>query len=97
MNTSPDVQTGLALHHSPIDRGFTAKFKNGWEVSVQWGTGNYGSNRGRSVTALPNEATTVEVAIFKPDGEVLGNPQGWQTPEQVAETLFRVSQYPATQ
>ena len=57
-------------------------FENGWKVSVVSGpkdSGLYGNI----------EQDTFEVAIFRPDGNMLEDVIGWQTPVQVS-TIMRV-------
>ena len=57
------------FHSSEMYPGFTLSFENGWEVSVQWGTDHYCSNRkfqrvGNRRGDMPRESFTAEVAIF---------------------------------
>jgi hypothetical protein len=57
-------------------------FENGWKVSVVSGpedSGLYGNI----------EQDTFEVAIFRPDGNMLEDVIGWRTPVQVS-TIMRV-------
>ena len=54
------------------NKGFSVTFENGYTVSVQFGPGNYGSNRTETYdTAMnvPQAAALVETALISPDGE----------------------------
>jgi hypothetical protein len=77
------------------NRGFRMTFKNGWSISVQWGPGNYISDRSRDLDGpQKNElwpSVNAEIAIFQPDGEWhrpegedwSDDVKGWVTPDEV--------------
>ena len=46
--------------------GFSMTFKNGWEISVQFGSSHYCSNRDNNNSR--RRSGTAEVAIFSPNG-----------------------------
>ena len=83
--------------------GFSVELDNGWTVSVQWGTGRYGSNRHKELETTYSfnsrlVAKTVEVAAWKvktdwkfPDGEEV---RGYCKPEEVLRFMEAVSQLP---
>jgi len=50
---------------STTDHGTKYKFDNGYTVSLLWGEGSYGSMNEFG------QATSYEIAVFKPDGEFL--------------------------
>ena len=67
--------------------GFTMGFRNGWTVSVQWHQGAYSDAQN----------STAEVAAWDEDGKWWifddgDTVAGWQTPEEVAEFLHKISQ-----
>ncbi len=81
------------------NRGFHITFANGWTVSVQWGRGNYCDNR----TPLPPRihepvppSPTAEIAAWDHAGRWWqfenDTVAGYQTPEQVAEFIQKISQ-----
>jgi len=84
---------------STLNRGFQMTFANGWEVSVQFGAGNYcpAKMNGMSGEYLDplktpiNECENAEVQIFY-NGEPVGEPVGWQTPDQVAKIIAGVAE-----
>lgn len=79
-----------------LTQGFHMTFENGYRISVQFGSSNYCSN-----SLIPIETDieekkfgtciNCETAIFKPNGKFLkykgGDVQGWQTTDDVAETI----------
>jgi hypothetical protein len=82
-------------------RGFQITFDNGYTVSVQWGNGNYCTNRDGENGF---DSRTAEVAVYREDernvtdinsgfypinGERV---RGWQTPEQVAKLIQKVAE-----
>jgi hypothetical protein len=79
---------------SNSNRGFCLKFENGYNISVQWGKGNYCSNRDMEefVPKGSNESATAEVLVFSDDPEKdnliyfasADNIIGWATSEDVA-------------
>ncbi len=59
-------------------KGFSITFENDWQVSVQWGIGNYCSNRNLGLAtgyveaqrkAGANGAPSAECAVFNPEGD----------------------------
>ena len=74
-------------------QGFTMTFKNGYSISVQFGSGNYCSNKhlARSNQHSLDSCANCETAIFKPNGKFLkykgDDVQGFQTADDVAETI----------
>ena len=81
--------------------GFVMRFANGYELSVQWGVGNYGSNRNTDVARdKPIVAVTAEVLLswhsdIIEDGaglfETKDGSAGWLTVEEVSKILYEVS------
>lgn len=53
------------------NKGFCLKFENGYNISVQWGKGNYCSNRdiGDFIPEGRNVSATAEMLIFSDDEE----------------------------
>ena len=79
-----------------LQQGFFMKFKNGYKISVQFGSGNYCSNSlipiGKDIEeSVFGKCMNCETAIFKPNGKFLkykGNDvQGWQSADEVAKTI----------
>ena len=82
-----------------FEQGFHMTFKNGYTISVQFGNGNYCSNRLTPIGIDREEKTlgkcsNCETAILKPNGKFLkykgDDVQGWQTADEVAETIAYV-------
>jgi hypothetical protein len=75
-------------------KGFQIVFENGWEISCMFGMGNYASTC-YSAPSWPNkvivstklESEDCEIAIFNPKGEMVGEPCGWQTPDDLLKAL----------
>jgi hypothetical protein len=74
------------------NRGFSIKFQNGYIVSVQFGPGNYGSNREVSFEKYGSEmpaAGLVETALIDPNGKFVryqgDDVQGYQDVQDVLE------------
>ena len=81
-------------------KGFRMGFKNGFEISVQWGPGNYCERKDEDFDKPQEErfweSRTAEIAIFdsKDDSMVtLGEDKvdGWLTPDKVAKVITMVS------
>ena len=81
-------------------KGFRMGFKNGFEISVQWGPGNYCERKDEDFDKPQEErfweSRTDEIAIFdsKDDSMItLGkdNVDGWLTPDKVAKVITMVS------
>ena len=81
-------------------KGFRMGFKNGFEISVQWGPGNYCERKDEDFDKPQEErfweSRTAEIAIFnsKDDSMItLGedNVDGWLTSDKVAKVITMVS------
>ena len=81
-------------------KGFRMGFENGFEISVQWGPGNYCERKDEDFNKPQEErfweSRTAEIAIFdsKDDSMItLGkdNVDGWLTPDKVAKVITMVS------
>ena len=82
---------------STQNQGFRMKFENNFSISVQWGSGNYCSNRDKKRNEMDNrftESNSAEVAIFFNNimlpvthNEVIG----WVTTDDVARIIAMVS------
>ena len=79
--------------------GFAIQFDNGYTVSVVFAAGSYSDN-GRNYNfdeVIPAASENCETAVIKPDGEFLrregdnDDVRGWQTPQEVADTLSWVA------
>jgi hypothetical protein len=86
------------------NKGFAMTFENRWTISVQWGPGNYGSNRrwGDDVVKDPDpmthnrwQGTSAEICVWDPDGDIVLKDlvMGWISPDDVAHYVNRVSKY----
>lgn len=73
------------------NKGFCIKFENGIEVSVQFGHGNYCENRFKDDGAFITSCINAEVMAYDEDENVILEPQGYQTPQQVLELLNDLS------
>lgn len=83
-------------------KGFHITFENGCTVSVQFGYGNYGSNRdwrgGHRNDGVP-KARTAEVAAWHANGDWIkvaedDDVAGWQSPAEVLAIMSRVAAMP---
>jgi hypothetical protein len=81
-------------------KGFGMTFDNGFTISVQWGRGNYSSNRDlvEDDTIKNLEAVSAEIAVIDADGKFLGINKdereaviGWVSPDDVAVAIFIVA------
>ena len=81
-------------------KGFRMGFKNGFEISVQWGPGNYCERKDEDFDKPMDKrfwgSRTAEIAIFnsKDDSMItLGedNVDGWLTSDKVAKVIIMVS------
>lgn len=79
-------------------KGFHITFENGYTVSVQFGSGNYGDNYDASFDdyegAGEKGSKTVECAVWASDGEMIEHPLfdgsnvgGYMPPSKVLELL----------
>ena len=82
------------------NKGFRMGFDNGFEISVQWGPGNYCERKDEDFNKPQEErfweSRTAEIAIFdsKDDSMItLGkdNVDGWLTSDKVAKVITMVS------
>lgn len=87
-------------------KGFQMTFENGFTISVQWGYGNYSSNRnydhsyGEERKHECFSATTAEIAVWHKDGDrdflqiegnCWGHVIGWLTTDEVATWITKVA------
>ena len=81
-------------------KGFRMGFENGFEISVQWGPGNYCERKDEDFDKPQEErfweSRTAEIAIFNSKDNsmiTLGkdNVDGWLTPDKVAKVITMVS------
>ena len=84
---------------STENRGFQLTFDNGWTISVQFGKGNYCSNRNKE-TKKDSMVTsaTAEIAAWDADHKDFdfGGGQlclGWSTTNEVAEWIEKVKNF----
>ena len=77
-------------------KGFGMTFDNWFTISVQWGKGNYSSNRDlvEDDTIKNLEAVSAEIAVIDADGKFLGINKdemeaviGWVSPDNVAKIM----------
>ena len=82
------------------NKGFRMTFENGFEISVQWGPGNYCERKDEDFDKPQEErfweSRTAEIAIFNSKDNsmiTLGkdNVDGWLTPDKVAKVITMVS------
>ena len=82
------------------NKGVQITFDNGWTISVQWGKGNYCDRRFSMETEQGIvECKNAEVAVWDADGVWLPMSDGddvigWQTPDDIAALIARVSAFP---
>ena len=89
-------------------KGFSVVLLNDWEVSVQWGPGNYSDNRWNKAIPFDKsepeygewQSKTAELRAFDVNGTPLEFPDGQEvlgycTVEQVLEFISAVSKLPA--
>lgn len=82
-----------------LGKGFQITFKNGYTISVQFGTGNYCSNYYSSRDNINNiDSVDAEIAVFTPSGEFMRLDSfsgdyvgGHVTPDEVLEIMNIVS------
>ena len=86
------------------NKGFQITFANGYTISVQWGVSNYCQKKqyggyGDEMKHPIWESINAEVAVWDKDGNWVkpagtdDDVKGYQTPEEVAETIERVSKW----
>jgi len=84
---------GIRKENKGFYQGFTMTFKNGYSISVQFGSGNYCTFSSLDVDkqSISTKCSTCETAICKPNGKFLkykgDDVQGYQTADDVAETI----------
>ena len=82
------------------NKGFRMTFENGFEISVQWGPGNYCERKDEDFDKPQEErfweSRTAEIAIFdSKDNSMItlgkDNVDGWLTSDKVAKVITMVS------
>ena len=85
------------------ETGVIMTFKNEYQISIQWGPGNYCSNRRSMLSPLTScngfqlhESRTAEIAAFRPDGTYLhlgdyDDVVGWLSADEVAGYITIIS------
>ena len=73
-------------------RGFQIEFKNGYTISIMFGIGSYGDHYNDPDFEDEDskeylESSQAEVAIRKPNGEIMGDIYGWVSPDFVAALI----------
>lgn len=84
-------------------KGFQLTFANGYTASVQFGAGNYcDAPRSMAVEVAQmegkvanTEAPNAEFLAWDAKGKDVGNPEGYQTAEQILERLNAVAALPS--
>lgn len=73
-----------------IPTGYHMTFKNGWTVSVQWGKGNYISNRDNDGTSVDAEVAAWDRNDnwYKFDFDVV---KGFMSADEVAEFISMIA------
>ena len=89
-----------------LHKGFRMGFENGFEISVQWGPGNYCERKDEDFDKPQEErfweSRTAEIAIFdsKDDSMITlseDNVDGWLTPDKVAKVITIVQSSKTTE
>jgi hypothetical protein len=70
----------MSFHKTPM--GFQLDFPNGWTASVQWGPGNYCTNRDMQANAFKDdikflESETAEIAAWVTNLRTTSTTDGW--------------------
>jgi hypothetical protein len=92
------------MFKSTSNKGFQITFANGYTVSVQWGNGNYCEKKqyggyGEEMKHQVWESPNAEVAVWDKNGDwvrpagINDDVKGYQTPEEVAEIIEKVSKW----
>jgi hypothetical protein len=86
------------FHSSEMYPGFTLSFENGWEVSVQWGTDHYCSNRkfqrvGNRREDMPRESFSYDEEADKVYQQDVSTVTGHLTTDHVASIITQVSHF----
>lgn len=88
-------------------KGVRITFANGWTISVQWGPGNYVTDRMHDYDAPKKSdhwcSPTAEIAIwgpdgawYRPEGEDWGDDvKGWVTPDEVLRYMNLTASRPS--
>jgi len=79
---------GKFTYSQPPLKGFAMEFDNGYAISVQWSSGNYGSNRFKTYES--DSASTAEISVYDSNGKQQ-EPIGWLTTEEVAAKMVEIS------
>lgn len=69
--------------------GFSIEFSNGNTVSVQWGEGNYCENKRNG--SPDGRSRDAEVIAWDAQGNFIMEAAGWQSPEEVATLIDKIS------
>ena len=87
-----------AMFKSTLNKGFQITFNNGLTISVQFGSGNYCTNRNETFNGLSRDVITsqsAEIAIWDKDGKWFDfgpdTVKGYCSPDEVAKWVNRVS------
>jgi hypothetical protein len=82
---------------STKNKGFQLTFDNGLTISVQYGKGNYCTNRSVDDNPYIHVSNTAEIAIWDKENKEYqfkeggGSALGWQTSNEVAQWIEKVS------
>ena len=72
-------------------RGFQIEFKNGYTISIMFGIGSYGDHYNdpdfEDEDSKEYLESSQEVAIRKPNGQIMGDIYGWVSPDFVAALI----------
>jgi hypothetical protein len=86
------------MFRTTMNKGFQMTFENGMTISVQFGYGNYSSNRDEAPmdarTATGIHAETAEIAVWDAEGRWMNFPdeqvKGWVSADDVADYIIKV-------
>jgi len=86
------------MFRTTMNKGFQMTFENGMTISVQFGYGNYSSNRDKAPmdarTVNSVESETAEIAIWDSNGTWMNfnhdNVKGWVSADEVADYIIKV-------
>ena len=89
---SHDARYGAEGFRTIGGRGFQIEFKNGYKISIMFGDGNYGDHYNNPDFDYENskeflESSQAELAILKPDGQIMLDVFGWVSPDFVAALI----------
>ena len=89
MTMVPFDSNNFTLSTSPTNNGFAIILPNKFVVSVRWGNMNYCSNIRSEGCTLGSQ--TAEVAIFRPDGRIVGDFYDSVTPSMLLELMNKAA------